>query len=183
MAARRQSVGNSIGSLRFLDSTDWREFVETQSVVEQILRTDPAKIYSLMDFTTRDLYRHSIERIARQSKKTESEVATLAINLAQASPCPPDVHVTHVGFYLTGKGQDVLEKSAEMRTSIRGRFSRFAQKFPLVFYLGGIWLLALAATVKPFVHALRCRWKFLDGWSVCWRCWRSSATVNWRFHL
>jgi len=44
-AAAQVSVGNSIGSLRFLDTMDWQDFVEAQSRVEQTLRTDPAKIY------------------------------------------------------------------------------------------------------------------------------------------
>jgi hypothetical protein len=34
------SVRNSIGTLRFLVSTDWREFVETLSSVEQVFRQD-----------------------------------------------------------------------------------------------------------------------------------------------
>ena len=68
-AATQVSVGNCIGSLRFLDTIDWREFVEQQSVVERALRSDPAKVYLQMDFGTRDLYRHSVERIARCSKK------------------------------------------------------------------------------------------------------------------
>ena len=43
---------------------DWREFVESQSVVEQVLRTDPADVYADMDFHTRDSYRHTVERAA-----------------------------------------------------------------------------------------------------------------------
>ena len=39
-AADQVSMSNSIGSLRFLGAMDWREFVETMSVVEQILRED-----------------------------------------------------------------------------------------------------------------------------------------------
>src|SRR5512137_841508 len=53
-AADQVSIGNSIGSLRFLGATDWREFVETVSVVEQTLREDPGEIYGRMDFATRD---------------------------------------------------------------------------------------------------------------------------------
>jgi len=34
-------VSNSIGSLRFLGAIDWREFVETMSIVEQVLRDEP----------------------------------------------------------------------------------------------------------------------------------------------
>ena len=41
-AADQVSIGNSINSLRFLSSNDWREFVEEHSLVEQILKGDPA---------------------------------------------------------------------------------------------------------------------------------------------
>ena len=162
-AEAQVSVGNSIGSLRFLDSMNWREFVEAQSVMEQILRTDPAKIYSQMDFTTRDLYRHAIERIARYSKKTEFEVASLAIDLAQKRQNPPDDHLTHVGYFLIGKGTEALENSAGIRIPIRDRFSRLARKFPLAFYLGGIFALTLAATL-PFVWTAGSM--AISGWMV-----------------
>ena len=49
-AADQVSIGNSIGSLRFLGAMDWREFVETMSVVEQVLREDPAGVYAAHGF-------------------------------------------------------------------------------------------------------------------------------------
>ncbi len=146
-AATQVSVGNSIGSLRFLDTMDWREFVEAQSVVEQTLRTDPAKVYAEMDFATRDLYRHSVERIARYSKKTEQEVATLAIGLAQKNVNQPDDRLAHVGFFLTGKGVKILERAAAMQIPPRNWLPRIARKFPLTFYLGSIVIITLIAAV------------------------------------
>src|SRR6476646_8788890 len=80
-AADQVSISNSIGSLRFLGAMNWRDFVETMSVVERTLRTDPAGIYPLMDFVTRDQYRHAVEEIARYSPLGEVEVATQAIEL------------------------------------------------------------------------------------------------------
>src|SRR5690606_37962681 len=62
-AGDQVSIGNSITSLRFLGSMDWREFVETLSVVEHTLRSDPADVYNDMDFATRDHYRHVVEMI------------------------------------------------------------------------------------------------------------------------
>ncbi len=59
-AADQVSISNSIGSLRFLGAMDWREFVETMSVVEQTLREDPGDVYGRMDFASRDRYRHAI---------------------------------------------------------------------------------------------------------------------------
>ena len=47
---------------------DWREFVETMSVVEQTLREDPGGVYGRMDFATRDRYRHVVEQIAKSSR-------------------------------------------------------------------------------------------------------------------
>ena len=67
-AADQVSISNSIGSLRLLSAMDWREFVETHSIVEQTLRKDNEGIYGLMDFATRDRYRHVVEHIAKKSK-------------------------------------------------------------------------------------------------------------------
>jgi cyclic beta-1,2-glucan synthetase len=58
-AADQVSVSHSITSLRFLSAMDWKEFVESLSLVETTLLADPADVYSLMDFATRDRYRHS----------------------------------------------------------------------------------------------------------------------------
>lgn len=81
-AADQVSIANSIGSLRFLGTMDWQEFVETMSVVEQTLRLDPAGTYGLMDFATRDSYRHAIERIAKRSARSEVDVAEMVVQLA-----------------------------------------------------------------------------------------------------
>jgi len=53
-AANQVSVGNSITSMRFLDAMNWREFVETLSIVEHRWREDPAGVDIRMDFSTRD---------------------------------------------------------------------------------------------------------------------------------
>ena len=82
-AADQVSVSNSIGSLRFLAMMDWREFVEGMSVVDATLRQDPAGTYALMDFATRDRYRHSAERIARRGGLVENTVAEKALELAR----------------------------------------------------------------------------------------------------
>ena len=160
-AATQASVGNSICSLRFLDTLDWQEFVEGQSVVEKTLRTDPAKVYAQMDFATRDAYRHTVERIARFSRKTELEVAALAIGLAQKNADQPDDRLAHVGFFLTGKGVNVLEQAAEMQIPIRSVLPRIARKFPLAFYLGGILAVTLVATIPLFQQVAA--WGMSDG--------------------
>src|SRR4029078_7624973 len=81
--APQVSIGNSIGSLRFLGATDWREFVEAVSVVEATLRREPSGVYTTMDFATRDRYRHVVEEIAKGSSLSENEVAGLAVEEAR----------------------------------------------------------------------------------------------------
>jgi hypothetical protein len=67
-AANQISIANSIGSLRFIGAMDWKNYVESLSVVEQTLREDPAGMYTSQDFATRDRYRHVIEDVARGTR-------------------------------------------------------------------------------------------------------------------
>ncbi|OQB54569.1 MAG: N,N'-diacetylchitobiose phosphorylase [Deltaproteobacteria bacterium ADurb.Bin151] len=145
LAADQASVSNSIGSLRFLTTMDWREFVETMSVVEKVLREDPSDVYIRMDFATRDHYRHVVEKIAKNSQLFERDVAELAIGMAReaVSAKTGDERMTHVGFYLTDKGLPELEKRARMRLSLSETVTRAFGRVPLLLYLGSIILITL----------------------------------------
>ena len=81
-AADQLATGNVITSMRLLSSIEWPIFFDRVSLVEQILREDPAAAYAEMDFPTRDRYRHSIEELARRSKQTEIDVANRPVALA-----------------------------------------------------------------------------------------------------
>ncbi len=145
LAADQASVSNSIGSLRFLTTMNWREFVETMSVVEKVLREDPADVYVRMDFVTRDHYRHVVEKIAKNSPMFERDVAQKAIDLAREalSRKSGDERMTHVGYYLIDKGLPQLEKSAQMRLSLSESVRRVLCRFPLLLYLGSIIVITL----------------------------------------
>ena len=142
-AADQVSISNSIGSLRFLGAMDWREFVETMSVVDQVLREDPGGVYGTMDFSTRDRYRHVVEKIARHSQFSESEVARTAIGLAHEGANGKDGNdcAAHVGFYLIDKGLPQLERALEIRLSPSEYLQRWSRRFPLLLYLGTITLM------------------------------------------
>ena len=118
-AADQVSISNSIGSLRFLGTMDWREFVEAMSVVEQTLRTDPGAAYAGMDFASRDRYRHVIEEVAKSSGIPEEAVASRAIELARAAAARHggDHRTAHVGFYLIDRGLPELERATQARLS------------------------------------------------------------------
>jgi hypothetical protein len=124
-------MANSIGSLRLLAATDWREFVEDLSVVERALRADPA--YGAMDFATRDHYRHVIERLAKASPLDEGEMARHAISLAKARDA-------HVGFYLIDEGLPELERVTRVRLALPEALRRTGRRHALALYLGAIAL-------------------------------------------
>jgi cyclic beta-1,2-glucan synthetase len=158
-AADQVSISNSIGSLRVLGAMDWREFVETMSVVEQTLRADPGGVYGRMEFSTRDRYRHAVEGIAKRRHLAEGEVARQAVGLALAGAGgeagqSTDERVSHVGFYLIGKGLTELERAMAVRLSAVESWRRTAGQFPLLMYLGGIVLITMILMAGLLVLAL-----------------------------
>jgi len=98
--------------MRLLSTLDWREFFESVSQIDPILARDPAGVYSLMDFPTRDRYRHVIEKIAKRTKAPELDIARHAVALAGQPPSSAsDVHRSeHVGYYLIDRGRAQLEE-------------------------------------------------------------------------
>ncbi|MDP1957424.1 MAG: cyclic beta 1-2 glucan synthetase, partial [Rhodocyclaceae bacterium] len=157
-AANQVSISNSIGSLRLLGAIDWREFVETMSVVERTLLEDPDGVYGRMDFGTRDRYRHATERIAKESRLSEGEVAGKAVELARAAAAldaggGSGGRVAHVGFYLIDKGLPQLERAAEVRLPRLEILRRAAGRFPLLLYLGGIALITAIISASLLAQA------------------------------
>jgi cyclic beta-1,2-glucan synthetase len=153
-AASQVSISNSIASLRALSSTDWREFVEKTSVVEQRLREDPAEVYAAMDFATRDGYRHVVEAIARVHRLSEPEVAGAAISLCRSAAAAGDPRALarHVGFYLIDRGKPALEQQLGVRPTRIESLRRQVDRAPLSVYLGLLALLTFAFA-QPLVLA------------------------------
>ncbi|HUT41526.1 MAG TPA: cyclic beta 1-2 glucan synthetase, partial [Gammaproteobacteria bacterium] len=150
-ATNQISIANSIGSLRFIGAMDWKDFVESLSVVEQTLREDPMGMHASQDFATRDRYRHVIEDVARgcaHSSCSESVVAREAIVLAQtaAGRLGSNDRSAHVGYYLIDRGRQCLERAVGCRLSWTRRASRASRHFRLFLYLGPILLLTLLLT-------------------------------------
>ncbi|MDD5598080.1 MAG: hypothetical protein PHV82_09050, partial [Victivallaceae bacterium] len=145
-ASNQVAMSNSIGSLRVLDTMNWREFVEKMSMVEQALNDDPANIYANMDFATRDSYRHIVEKAAKTSPYSEAEVARQAICLAKDNTVREkgDARTKHVGFYLIDKGLGQLEKTMKVRLSFADAIRKVCSRFPLTIYAGGSLLLTTA---------------------------------------
>ena len=159
------SMSNSIGSLRMLSGMDWREFVETMSVVEQTLRDDPGGVYGKMDFATRDRYRHVVEKAAKSSPHSESEVARKAIQLALdgAARKGGDDRTAHVGFYLIDDGLAQFEQLVKVRLSSAEVLRKVSRRFPFLIYSSCI-ILMTAIFAGSFAE--RAYLDGLHGWAL-----------------
>jgi len=185
-AADQVSISNSIGSLRFLGAMDWREFVETMSVVEWTLREDPGGIYGRMDFATRDRYRHVVERIAKNGRLSEPEVARHALELAQdrVGQAGDATRAAHVGYYLIDRGLALLERQAQARLGLADALQRRGRRFPLFLYLSAILALTTLFTLSLLAQAAVENW---PGWLLALLCvpavlgtsQLAMALVNW----
>ncbi|HMR83050.1 MAG TPA: glucoamylase family protein, partial [Niabella sp.] len=147
-AADQVSMRNSIESIRLLKTTEWKDFVESVSVVEKVLYQDITGTYPVMDFVTRDCYRHVVEWIGKKSKRPEHEIASLAIDLARkarAEGRPERQH--HVGYFLVDKGRDELVKAAAAELTAGDQLKKFFRKNRLPLYTGSTFLLAFIVSL------------------------------------
>ena len=144
------SVRNVITSLRLISSVDWAKFFESVSLVDELLRERSA--FGAFDFSTRDLYRHGIEDLARRSRCTEMEVARRALAAAQRAAdekrtAGAPVEYTHglePGYYLVSAGRRELERELGYRVPWNQRWAREARAAGVLGYGGSIAALSIA---------------------------------------
>ncbi len=139
-------IAGAVGSLRQLSELQYPKMVEAVSHMEAILRGDPAGIHASSDFATRDRSRRQVEAVARHSKKSESEVAQVAIQLAQAGAAGSREHC--VSYYLLDAGLMQLEMRLGCRIPLRERWQRLLLRHPAFVYLAGMATLTAALSVS-----------------------------------
>ena len=168
-AAAQVSVGNIITSMRLLSTLDWRDFFEKTSLVDRALQNDSAGVYEKMDFSTRDSYRHHIERIAKKTRAGEIEIAERAIELAERAAAENQendnqkLRQTHVGYFLnTDEGLAELEKSFGYRPRLGEFAERLVRSHPTIFYLTAIgFLTSLFVAGVVYAEAKAAPYSFL----------------------
>ena len=106
----RVTVGHLLASLHEMNHIFWEDSFEELSLVEKILRQDPAVIYPEMDFASRDAFRHQLEKNSRRWKIQEQVIAEQLLNLADAESKNTDSSLVsrHIGYYLMGSGVKLL---------------------------------------------------------------------------
>jgi cyclic beta-1,2-glucan synthetase len=145
-AADQVAVSNAIGSQRLLNQLDWREIFEELSLVEKVLRCDPAAIHDKMDFATRNLYRSEVEKLAKGSPSSEIEVAEQVVELSRNAD-QRDARKAHIGFYLVDDGAFQLATQLKFRPTPKQALRDFVRANPRPLYWGGMALVTVGSLV------------------------------------
>ncbi|MCD5414997.1 MAG: hypothetical protein LR001_08385 [Clostridiales bacterium] len=137
------SIGNAIVSLNEVSTIDWNDIFESLSVVEEVLRKDPAGIYSKMDFESRDYYRKQVEIIAKKCRLEEISVARKIVECAKSNKTENYTEKSnHVGYFLIDKGR----KELFLSLGINAKFD-YAGNKKLSFYLVPVLVITTMITV------------------------------------
>jgi cyclic beta-1,2-glucan synthetase len=141
------SVGICVRSLREINELHWKDVLEQQITLDQVLRQDPAGAYPKMDFDSRNFYREKLVKIAERSDFTEMEVAFEALSLAKRAQDQKiddprlAARESHIGYYIADEGVSQLCERIGFRPSLIQRVRKFLRRHPDEFYLPGIEVL------------------------------------------
>ncbi len=143
-ATSQASVANAITSLRLCATIDWRNYVESVSLVDNVLRRDPGGMFARMDFLSRDRQRQAVEELAEVSGEAQIRVALKAVESArQAAERKTSRAAAHVGYHLVGNGREGLEIDLAYRPKFGQRVRRFVLRHATSVYLWSITLVTL----------------------------------------
>ena len=119
------TVRNIITSMRLMSVIDWKEVIESISLVDAMLRAESD--FATMDFPTRDRYRSAIEELARGSKHSELDITRLSLlavkRAREGAPSMDEATSSRErdpGHYLIGKGRAPFERSIGFHSTISG---------------------------------------------------------------
>ncbi len=170
-AARQISVGNTLTSLTAIDQMNWRDWFESISLADRVLRRDPAGLYPRSDFPTRDAIRHEIELISKRNQMSDSEIAAVAVQCAERAakeaPGSDDQSLVkkHVGNFLLGDEREELERALNYKPSFAQLGQRWVSRHALRTYLGSI---ALVSVLLVGYVVLLSEWAEIGFWEfVC----------------
>jgi cyclic beta-1,2-glucan synthetase len=137
-------TAHCITSLRAIEHYEWNDFFDRTNLVEGILATDPAEVYSQMDFESRDRYRKVVESLALLLDQQETAVAQAVVSLAERSShsSSDSMWSQHVGYWLIGSGYTQLRETLGYSPKSLERAGNWLRSHPTPTYVGGVILLA-----------------------------------------
>src|SRR5258705_3707815 len=148
-------MANVMTSLRLCGTIDWRKYVEAVSIVDHVLRRDPAAVYARMDFLSRDRQRQAVEQLSEPNGEAQVRVALKAIESARQSAAAASAsdRAAHVGWHLIGPGRGDLEGDLAYRPRAAERVRRLVRSHATASYLGSIAVVTLGILAGALVYA------------------------------
>jgi cyclic beta-1,2-glucan synthetase len=149
--ASNVTVRNIITSMRLISDVEWPEFVESVSLVDELLRAESG--FAAMEFTSRDLYRREIERLARGSKQAELAITRAALS-AGGTTAANDGGIADrshdPGYHLIGAGRRAFEARVGYRSSLWSSLGRFSSR-EAGDYIAAIGMIAGIVVALPLI--------------------------------
>lgn len=132
MALKKVTMANAITSIKELLRMDFMHIFQNINGVEEVLKKDPAKVYSKMDYKTKEYYRNRIKEISGKTKISEIYIARKCLKLCSREGLTQKE--THVGYYLIDNGED------ELLSNITGtKHNKISKTKKAKIYVSTIW--------------------------------------------
>ena len=131
IALNRVLIGNYITSIKKIQRIDFLALFQKLNGVEEILKKDPANLYTKMDHNTKSYYRNKIKEISTKTKISEIYIAKKILELASNKTDKK----SHIGYYLIDEGINELYKTLNYKKTIKN--SKFKTKlyiFAIAFF-------------------------------------------------
>ena len=164
--AANLTVGNILTNLRLIGQVDWLDLIEPVSHSLRVLRRLPSFVRE--SELTRQQITQAMERLARQSRKSERVVAEAVVAAAQSAAGDAAAAQRTAGFYLLGAGRAHLEAALGMPAPAASR-RHGARRWRLPLYILPIALATLLIVLAAWQHADARGWQtalalFLLAW-------------------
>ena len=115
IALKKLSIGNCIKSIKDIQRINFTAIFEKINGVEEILKKDPAKVYSKMTYKTKEYYRNKIKELSKKLEISEIYITSKALELANKNK--EDKKKSHIGYYIIDKGLTDLKKELNIKES------------------------------------------------------------------
>ena len=116
IAISKVLIGNTILSLKEILRIDFLSLFEQINGVEEILKSDPAKVYSKMDYKTKEYYRNEIKELSEKTKISEIYIAKKIVEISQKHLNDKNLKKSHIGYYLISDGKYELLNNLGIKT-------------------------------------------------------------------
>lgn len=148
IANLKNSIGNSITSIKNINRLNFKDLFEELNVVTSILMKDPAGVFSKMDQDSKDMYLDKISKISKQYKLSEIFIANKLIEISSGNECKT-LKEKHVGYYLISEGKSKFLSTLQVKNG-----DKLSKKDKSIIFIRSTFYMPLILSVL-FIYFLK----------------------------